>query len=166
MLKIVSYVKRLVGTIVVPIRNKMMIDSRVEAEVANHKGAILPDPSSPERGLFNPKKSIGHAPPMSLRILPSMFKLMRPMRNNIAKTIKSLPENPSDPKTFVDESTLKELEEFAKSLGAGAIGYCKLDSKYIFQDKAVIHENVIVLSEEMDKDDLETDQALVFKRKY
>ncbi|MFX0088023.1 MAG: 4Fe-4S double cluster binding domain-containing protein, partial [Candidatus Hodarchaeota archaeon] len=159
-----SYVKRLVGILVVPIRNKMMIDSRVEAEVANHKGAILPDLSSPERGLFNPKKSIGHAPPMSLRILPSMFRLLRPMRNNIANTIKSLPENPSDPKTLVEESTLKEVEEYAKSMGAGAIGYCKLDPKYIFQDKAVIHENVIVLSEEMDKDDLETAPSPRFQK--
>ncbi len=142
----------------------MMIDSRVEAEVANYEGAILPDPTSPERGLFNPKKSIGHAPPMSLRILPSMMKLMLPMRNNLAKTIKSLKNNPNPYQTKIGESTIEEFVEYADSFGVKAIGYCKLDSKFIFQDKAVIHENVIVLSKEMDKKRLETAPSPLFQK--
>lgn len=155
---------KLVGRIIVPLRNKMMIDTSVEASIANYEGAILPDPTSPERGLFNPKKSIGHAPPISIRILPSMLGMMLPMRNNLAKTVKSLDKNPKPALTEIDDALLEEFEEFAKRNNVGALGYCKLDPKYIFQDKAVIHENVIVLSMEMDKEKLETAPSPTFQK--
>ena len=55
----------------------------------------------------------------------------------------------------VDESFLTEFEHYARELGLGVISYTQLPREYIFSDKAVLFDNVIILSMEMDFDKME-----------
>lgn len=139
------------------IRKFGIVSYSLEDNLVNQEGAISHLPSSPERGLFNPRlPGRNDRPPMSFRVLPTMMRILPSMRSNMKKTITSLNKNPESPRLAIEDSELQELEEYAFSLGIGAIGFCKLDPKYIFQRKAVLYDNVIVLSQEMDYDRIET----------
>jgi ferredoxin len=134
-----------------------MINYERENNLVNKEGAISYIPSSPERGLFNPKiPGRSNRPPMSYRILPTFLRMMPSMRSNMRKTITSLDKNPESPRDTIEVSELEELETYAKSLGIGKIGFCQLEPRYIFQRKAVLYKNVIVLSQEMNYDRIET----------
>ncbi|MHA2153776.1 MAG: 4Fe-4S dicluster domain-containing protein [Candidatus Hodarchaeales archaeon] len=87
----------------------------------------------------------------SLRTMKEMPSIMR----NITKSLKSINHNPEEPKTSISDEFLQEFEEYAKSLNIASIGYAKLPSKFIFKEKAVLHDNVIVLTMEMDKEKIE-----------
>ena len=149
-----SFIHRVFGVLL----NRIgMLDYTQEDNLVNREGAISYLPSSPERGLFNPRiPGRNNRPPMSLRIIPSMLKLMIPMKSNMKKTLSSLEKNPASPRRSIEDAELHELSEYAFSLGIGAIGFCKLEPKYIFQKKAVLYDNVIVLSQEMNFDRIET----------
>jgi ferredoxin len=86
--------------------------------------------------------------PRTMRILPSNMK-------NIIKSLTSVDQNPTDPRTRITNDLLQEFNEYAKSLGVSSLGYAKLPRKWIFQNKAVLHDNAIVLSMEMDKELIE-----------
>ncbi|MFW9906064.1 MAG: hypothetical protein ACFFFH_17205 [Candidatus Thorarchaeota archaeon] len=84
----------------------------------------------------------------------SSFRTMRVMPSNfryIKKSINTLDQNPETPKKTISNKGMLEFEKYAKSLNIASIGYTKLPRKLIFQNKAVLHENAIVLSMEMDK---------------
>ena len=124
----------------------------IEDSLTQRDDVIKAVPASPERGLFNPQKPMPTRPPLSLRILPPMLRIMRPMRHNIRLSLSSLDQNPQLPKTEVDESFLTEFANYAKSLGVASVDYAKLPREYIFRGKAVLFDNVIILSMEMDRD--------------
>ena len=75
--------------------------------------------------------------------------------SNIKLSSTSLDQNPERPKAFVDGQFLKELENYAKALGVGAVGYAKLPRELVFQSKAVLHGNAIVLIMEMDREKID-----------
>ncbi len=90
-----------------------------------------------------------------------LFRSLRTMRyipsniKNIIESLISIKKNPKDPKTTISSELLLELESYAKSLGISSIGYAKLPRNLIFKNKAVLHQNTIVLSLEMDKEKIE-----------
>jgi ferredoxin len=86
--------------------------------------------------------------PRTMRFLPSNIK-------NINKSLVSINQNPDLPKSAIATELLQEFEMFAKSLGVSSIGYVKLPRKLIFKNKAVLHDNAIVLSMEMDRDKID-----------
>ncbi len=88
-----------------------------------------------------------------MRILPSNIK-------NISRSLTSIDQNPDTPTTTIPDDLLHEFEKHAKSLGISSVGYAKLPRKLIFRNKAVLHDNVIVLSMEMDKEKIELAPSL------
>lgn len=97
------------------------------------------------------KHPIGRPPISSLhtmRVMPSNIR-------NIKRSVTTVNQNPPTPVSTITEETLLEFEKYAKKLGISSIGYAKLPRKLIFKDKAVLHENAIVLSMEMDKEKIE-----------
>ena len=91
-----------------------------------------------------------------LRVAPLMFSILR----NQYKVINSLKENPSNPRTEITEAELLELEKLAKKKGVGIIGYTKIPNRLVFENKAVLHRNAIVLGFEMQKDKIDTAPSL------
>jgi len=85
------------------------------------------------------------------RTIPSLTSSIK----HIRRSLTSLDQNPDNPKTVIDEQLRHQLEEYATSMGIGAIGYTKLPPHLIFQNKAVLYNNAIVLAWEMDKEKIE-----------
>ncbi|MHA2328346.1 MAG: 4Fe-4S dicluster domain-containing protein [Candidatus Hodarchaeales archaeon] len=86
--------------------------------------------------------------PRTIRIMPSNIK-------GINRSLTSINQNPTAPKSLIHPELLQEFEKYAESLGISSVGYTKLPRNLIFQDKAVLHDNAIVLSMEMDKEKIE-----------
>jgi len=80
---------------------------------------------------------------------------MRPMISNIKnihKSYDSLTKNSEKPKEKITEAILEELKDFGKKHGIVNLGFTKLPHHLIFKEKAILHDNAIVLVLEMDKD--------------
>ncbi|NHJ33448.1 MAG: hypothetical protein FK732_11355 [Asgard group archaeon] len=80
---------------------------------------------------------------------------IRPMISNIRninKSIDSITKNSQKPKEKITDAILDELKEFCTKQGIVNFGFTKLPHKLIFKEKAVLHDNAIVLVLEMDKE--------------
>jgi NAD-dependent dihydropyrimidine dehydrogenase PreA subunit len=88
----------------------------------------------------------------SYKILPVMTGSIL----GIIRSFRQLKNNPMKPKSIIEENKLHRLEEFAEELGIGMIGYTKLPSDLIFQEKGILYENAIILIMEMKKDKIDT----------
>jgi len=124
----------------------------LESNLADWEDVVHPTELSPERFdiLRERLKSTEAGPPV--RMLPTMLQCL----GGIKESLRSLDENPPAPKTRVREEFLFEIEETALALGASSIGYTKLPPRWVFQDKAVLFDNAIILSMEMDKDGIDS----------
>lgn len=123
--------------------NKRMNKIRqLERSVNNIRGAIKSNYSSPEMVSVNKKTP--------LRALPAMLSVGK----NIEQNFKSLKNNPKFPKTIASNEFIKEFENHAKSMGIRSIGYVKVLPEMIFKDKAILYENAIVLTKEIDKNNV------------
>jgi len=78
-------------------------------------------------------------------------KTMFPMMRELRKGRKSYKKNPKESNLKASKEFFKELVEYAETLGI-SIGFAKLPHEYIFKNEAVLFDNVIVLSMEMDKE--------------
>jgi epoxyqueuosine reductase len=94
----------------------------------------------------------GHGPPPSMRAMPHMMASM----SGIRRSLRTVDDNPAQPRTHIPEAELAELEGYARSVGVDDIGYARLPEKLVFQRKAVLHQNAIVLTMEMDKARIDT----------
>jgi epoxyqueuosine reductase QueG len=81
---------------------------------------------------------------------------MPPTIMGMRRSMVSLKKNPKQPKTHVPEGFLVDLEQYAKSLGVSSIGYTRVPERWIFQGKAILHLNAIMLTMEMDKVRIDT----------
>ena len=70
---------------------------------------------------------------------------------NIRKSIFDLEKNPVNGKKQIDDETLEELCDFAKSLSVDDIGYSPVPSEWVFRETAIRYTQAIVLVMEMDK---------------
>ena len=133
--------------------NKFFSDMAAqEAAQEEVPGAVCPNDDSPVRFEIIQEKLKRGDDTKQPRIIPIMLKMMV----GVNRTIKSIKDNPIQPKTKFDEQLLHELEEYVISLGASSIGYTKLPSQWVFQNKAVLHPNVIMLTMKMDRDRINT----------
>jgi len=134
-----------------------MIES--EDAISTNFNVILPNDKSPERfeipleSIPYMKKGIGMKFILSSRVLPLIMGSIK----GIKKTFGSLKLNPKSPVNSISDTLLKELEDFCYKKGVGMIGYAKVPPEFLFQEKAVIFANAIVLVMEMDK--VKIDQA-------
>ena len=79
---------------------------------------------------------------------PKIGTMIR-MFSEILKSKKSIKRNPKKPKKIIDKKSLQELIAYSKKLGV-IIGFAKLKKEWIFKNEAILYENAIVLSMEMD----------------
>jgi ferredoxin len=110
-----------------------------EMSIINEEGAIKANNLSPEIFSVNKKTS--------LRALPTMLSIGK----NIEYNFKSIKNNPTIPKTNVSNDFIENFENYAKSIGIKSIGYAKVPRELIFKDKAILYDNAIVLTKEIDK---------------
>jgi len=130
--------------------------TELEQSVSQLPNVLLPTEESPPRfniplEMMKRIKNDSDLPIQSLpptRILPSLM-------GNMKKVVTSLPENPPNPLTDASPEFLRELEDYARSMGVGAIGFAKLPRDLIFKEMGILHENTIVLAMEMDWDKME-----------
>lgn len=118
---------------------------KLEMSVNNKNGAIKSNYSSPE--IISVEKKT------PLSALPTMLSIGK----NIEYTFKSLKNNPTIPKTIASNDFIKELENYAKSMGIKSIGYTKVPPEVIFKDKAILFENAIVLTKEINKNSVDNE---------
>lgn len=125
---------------------------RMEGEIFSRKDTQHPTDESPSRFeiLRRMEKRNQGGPPQKLIpiMIPTMF--------GIRKSLLSLKDNPSTPKKSIDENLLSEIERYALDLGASSIGYTRVPSQWVFQNKAILYNNAIVLAMEMDKNGIDT----------
>jgi|GEM_PF-1056511 epoxyqueuosine reductase len=122
-------------------------------KVQNSFGAT---PESPEKTWPDPKKiPQGGEIPFSLKNIFVVGLHLKSCIHQGEKAIKSLDENPVEPKTRIDQESLHKFEKYAISLGIGAIGYVQLPRELIFKDRAVLYDKAIVFLMEMDKDKID-----------
>lgn len=70
----------------------------------------------------------------------------------MAKSAKSVIDNPYAGKKTIDVGTLKELEEYAHVLGVTDIGYTKVNPRHIFKGFKLLFPNAIVFTMEMNRE--------------
>ena len=81
---------------------------------------------------------------------------MGPTMLGMRESLRSLGKNPDQPKTEAPADLIAGLEAYLLGLGASSVGYTRVPERWIFQNKAILHTNAIVLTMEMDKPRIET----------
>jgi epoxyqueuosine reductase len=126
---------------------------KMEDALAARPDVVSAAPDSPARfEILAEAMKRGHRPPRSLRAMPHM----RASVLGIHRSLRTLDENPSQPKTRIPEPELSGLEAYARSQGVDDVGYARLHQTLVFQRKAVLHRSAIVLTMEMDRDRIDT----------
>lgn len=90
----------------------------------------------------------------------SMLPTMLGCLSGIKESLRTLDENPAVPITEAPRELFDELKAEVFKLGASSIGYTKLPRRWVFQDKAVLFDNAIVLSMEMDPEGINSAPSL------
>ena len=129
------------------------IMERLEDEIAARPDVVRAAADSPVRfEIMHEALKRNQGPPPSLRAMPHMAGSMVGIR----RSLKSVEDNPTQPRTEIPEEDLVELEAYAHSLGVDDVGYARLSEELVFQRKAVLHPNAIVLTMEMHKARMDT----------
>jgi NAD-dependent dihydropyrimidine dehydrogenase PreA subunit len=84
------------------------------------------------------------------------LSIMLPTMIGLAKSLRSLGKNPSQPKTAAPPELFADLEDYLLKLGASSVGYTQVPARWIFRNKAILHTYAVVMSMEMDKPRIET----------
>ena len=84
------------------------------------------------------------------------IRIMAPTMLGIVKSLRSLKKNPSRPKTEALAELVDDLKAYLLGLGASSVGYTQVPERWIFQNKAILHTNAVVLTMEMDKPRIDT----------
>jgi len=88
---------------------------------------------------------------MNLKMVPIIIANIK----GIKKSMKDLKKNPPHPSDTISDEILEDIKQYAKAIGIDGIGFTDLEPQYIFQEKAVLFKNAIVLMLEMDKEKME-----------
>jgi Pyruvate/2-oxoacid:ferredoxin oxidoreductase delta subunit len=95
-----------------------------------------------------------------VRLIPTMLACLA----GIKESLETLDENPAQPKTEADRVLIEELEAEAFLWGVSSVGYTKLPQRWVFQDKAVLFDNAIVVAMEMDEDGINSAPSVACMR--
>jgi len=143
---------------------------RLEDEFAARPDVVHAGPESPRRieivaesieveGLHRPM-------PGFPRSMPHVHSCAR----NISASFKEIDDNPADPLTSMNDDARAELEAFMRSIGVDTFGYTHVPRDLVFQGKAVLHADAIVLTLEMDKERMDAapspDSAVMVMETY
>ncbi len=125
---------------------------RLEDDFARRTDVVHAGPASPRRieivaqsieveGLHRPL-------PGFPRSLPHVLSSVR----NIKRSLREVEDDPAEPLTEMAEGARTGLEAFMRSVGVDAFGYTRVPPDLIFEGKAILHPDAIVLVMEMDKE--------------
>jgi Pyruvate/2-oxoacid:ferredoxin oxidoreductase delta subunit len=125
---------------------------RLEDELFARKDMIHAVEDSPVRFeiMREMVKRGGEGPPKQM--IPIMF----PTLFGINKSLKSLEENPVNPRTQAQAAMIDEIRTLAFKFSASSIGFVKVKPEWVFQNKAIAYDNAIVFAMEMDKERMDT----------
>jgi len=82
----------------------------------------------------------------------------------IRRALRSVKDNPAAPKSLADTKLFSEIERRALALGASSIGYTRVPARWVFQNKAILYGNAIILSMEMDKGGIDTAPSIACQK--
>ncbi len=114
--------------------------NQLENSINEKEGCVMASQSSPEKLMPDKLK-------ITLKTIPKQLSIAK----NMEFTVKSLKNNPENPKIQAENDFIGKLEIYAYSIGIHGIGYVNVPLELIFKDKAILYENAIVLIMEMDK---------------
>lgn len=114
--------------------------NKLENSVKEKEGSIMASMSSPQKLMPDKLK-------ITLKTLPKQLSIAK----NMELTVKSVTNNPKNPKMKAENEFFDKFKNYAYSIGINNIGYVNVPSELIFKDKAILYENAIVLTMEMDK---------------
>lgn len=92
-------------------------------------------------------RKYGEGPP---KFLPETFEVMKDTGRVNRQAYEDVSNNPMAYRSEITSDEVIKLKEYAKSLGVNDIGFSSVDSKLIFKDRSILHDNAIVLTIEMD----------------
>jgi epoxyqueuosine reductase len=125
----------------------------LEDGLAARPEAVHAAAGSPERfEIVTEALEGGYRPPRSVRAMPHLMASLAGIR----RSLQSVEENPSHPRSRIPEADVAELEAYARSVGVDDVGYTRLEKVLVFQRKAVLYENAIILTMEMEKAKMDT----------
>ena len=78
----------------------------------------------------------------------------------MARSAKSVRNNPYAGKKTIDAETLKELEEYAYNLGVTDIGYTRVNPRHIFKGFKLLFPNAMVFTMEMNREKIKAAPAM------
>jgi epoxyqueuosine reductase len=133
--------------------------AKLEEALAARPDVVQSLPTSPERFeiIAESMTQVGnHRPPATPQSMPHMLASILGIR----RSLRTVDQNPAQPRTHISETMLSELQTFARLRGVADIGYTKLPRNLVFQNKAVLHDNAIVLTMEMDKSKIDTSPSV------
>ncbi|MGB9979658.1 epoxyqueuosine reductase [Methanobacterium sp.] len=114
--------------------------NKLENSVKEIGGSVTASISSPDKLMPDKLK-------ITLKTLPRQLSIAK----NMELTVKSLKNNPENPKVEAKTDFIEQFENYAKSIGINNIGYVKVPSTLIFKNKSILFHNAIILMMEMDK---------------
>lgn len=142
-----SFIKTVIKT-VLPIIDNM---KKLESRLASIPNAILATKKSPKRfEVINEYLNI-ELREHPFHGFPNAFPGQTFTFGRMQYALRSLRSNPSQPKTQAPLDFIQQLESYARSLGVSSIGYAENPDDLIFQGKALLYKNMIVITMEMDQ---------------
>ncbi len=114
--------------------------NKFENSLKEKEGSIMASISSPEKLM-----------PDKLKITFKTFPKQLSIAKNMELTVKSVNNNPNNPKIKAEDDFIDKFKNYAHSIGINNIGYAKVPSELIFKNKAILFDNAIILTMEMDE---------------
>jgi Pyruvate/2-oxoacid:ferredoxin oxidoreductase delta subunit len=132
--------------------SRFMDMDRLEDRIAEMPGASRWTEDSPVRfEILKERFKQGRRGP-EFQVMPIILPTMLGLR----KSLQSVDQNPSPPKTEAPPESIADLEAYLLKFGASTVGYTQVPERWIFRNKAILHTNAVVMSMEMDKVRIET----------
>jgi NAD-dependent dihydropyrimidine dehydrogenase PreA subunit len=83
---------------------------------------------------------------------PMMFRAMK----GVLKSMRDIKRNAEKHKIRISDQDLQDLNGYLNMLGISSVGYVKVPARWVFKDKAIMYENAIVCTMEMNRILIET----------
>ena len=101
-------------------------------------------------------KETGFTPRTMADGLPELAVYLLRIRRGLKRSYVSLPENRGLERTEVDNAFIDELNARARDLGISALGFCRVNPRYVLRGRYILYPNAIVCLQEMKRCEMET----------
>ena len=101
-------------------------------------------------------KETGFTPRTMADGFPELAVYLLRIRRGLKRSYLSLPENRGLERAFADDAFVAELKTRARDLGISALGFCRVNPRYVLRGRYVLYPNAIVCLQEMKRCEMET----------